>query len=60
MATPTSQPKKQEISKNKEEKLNLLVSAKEMRETLERGRRKDPRREDKGDIKRRFQMAQDL
>ena len=60
MGTPTSHPRTQERSKAKEEKLNLSVSAKEMRETLDRRRRKDPRREDKGDIKKRFQMAKEL
>ena len=41
-------------------KLDLSMSAKEMKQTLERRRKKDPRREDKGDIRRRFQMTQEL
>ena len=42
------------------EELDLPVTAKEMKEKLERRRRKDPRREDKGDTRRRFEMIQEL
>ena len=36
--------------------LDLPDTAKEMKERLEKKRKKDPRTEDKGDIRRRFQM----
>ena len=42
------------------EELDLPMTAKEMKEKLERKRKKDPRREDKGDIRRRFEMIQEL
>ena len=49
-------PKINSMPSHLNDQLDISMTAKEMREKLKKGRWKDPRREDKGDIRRRFQI----